>query len=535
MSPIRRFAPEDIGAELFPALTSGLYRDPLDALREYIQNSIDAKASRIEIELTKDVVSVRDNGIGMTRDGAISAIRLGMSDKNPLDNVGFRGIGIYSSFNLCDNLEIHTRHEDGSASIITVAFRDVRDMLEDEEEKRKLGRPSSLHLEKMMSQAVAVDDDQEAPLQRPGTLVMMIGVRAAVSRQLADLGAVRAYLRNTVPLPFAPDFRYRDVITKKFKDTDYRVVDLVLRVGTQASPLYRPYTDDVFVHGGQFEPRISNITDRETKEHFGFVWACLNDARTVLSDRELRGLLVKKYGFSIANREYLEPYFSKTVLYRRMTGEVIAQHRDLVPNAARSDFENNETRGRFRVALSEVISELQTWGTKIQNQLKAYEVLDEAQPRVFAINKLLPEVRTDVDELMKLIVELANIRKALSLYKPILAKDRKDRLEQAVEVLDEAEKGIQGILSQKKKVKPRDLVDRVADREGEEPTEEETAHREDRPRTLTDALEALDIVVTEPMRLAVAYIDDRLVKPHLSPDQYTAELEALREYLEERA
>ena len=40
--PPRRvnFSRHDIGAEILPILTSGLYRDSLDALREYIQNAI---------------------------------------------------------------------------------------------------------------------------------------------------------------------------------------------------------------------------------------------------------------------------------------------------------------------------------------------------------------------------------------------------------------------------------------------------------------------------------------------------------------
>jgi len=40
----KKFGAQDIGAELLPVITRGLYRDPLDALREYIQNAIDAKA-----------------------------------------------------------------------------------------------------------------------------------------------------------------------------------------------------------------------------------------------------------------------------------------------------------------------------------------------------------------------------------------------------------------------------------------------------------------------------------------------------------
>ena len=85
-----RFSKEDIGGDLLPILTSGLYRDKLDTLREYIQNAIDAKSKHIELVIDPDVVSVSDDGTGMSAAEARKAIRLGISEKNPLENVGFR-------------------------------------------------------------------------------------------------------------------------------------------------------------------------------------------------------------------------------------------------------------------------------------------------------------------------------------------------------------------------------------------------------------------------------------------------------------
>ena len=38
--------PEDIGGELLPILSKGLYTDPLHAVREYVQNSVDADAQK---------------------------------------------------------------------------------------------------------------------------------------------------------------------------------------------------------------------------------------------------------------------------------------------------------------------------------------------------------------------------------------------------------------------------------------------------------------------------------------------------------
>src|SRR4051812_2166289 len=104
-----RFSKVDIGADLLPILTSGLYRNMMDTLREYIQNAIDAGSEHIELTIDPDILTVRDDGRGMTWDEAKNAVRLGMSEKNPLENVGFRGIGIYSAFNICNSLTIHTK------------------------------------------------------------------------------------------------------------------------------------------------------------------------------------------------------------------------------------------------------------------------------------------------------------------------------------------------------------------------------------------------------------------------------------------
>ena len=78
MSEKIRFEKADIGGELLPILTTGLYRDALDTLREYIQNSIDAKAKDIELKIDPDQIVITDSGTGMDKDQARKAIRLGM-------------------------------------------------------------------------------------------------------------------------------------------------------------------------------------------------------------------------------------------------------------------------------------------------------------------------------------------------------------------------------------------------------------------------------------------------------------------------
>ena len=152
------FTKEDIGGEILPILTTGLYRNTLDALREYIQNAVDAEADDIELVIDPDVVSLTDNGTGMVSEQARNAIRFGVSDKSPLENVGFRGIGIYSGFNICDSLEVYTKAKaDGNTYKLMFDFYGIRTKLLEEQERRSKGLPPALHLERLLEQSVFME------------------------------------------------------------------------------------------------------------------------------------------------------------------------------------------------------------------------------------------------------------------------------------------------------------------------------------------------------------------------------------------
>ena len=58
----------DIGAEIISIITKGMYPDPKDALREYIQNGVDAHAKKMSVKIRQESIVVEDDGIGMNSD-----------------------------------------------------------------------------------------------------------------------------------------------------------------------------------------------------------------------------------------------------------------------------------------------------------------------------------------------------------------------------------------------------------------------------------------------------------------------------------
>jgi len=109
------FPDEAFGAKLLEAITAGLYDGNLNCLREYVQNSIDSKASRVDIrfENNQTVLVIEDDGGGMSEDELRTALHLGKSGK-PDTAIGWRGIGIWSGVPACKRIVIITKKRDNS-------------------------------------------------------------------------------------------------------------------------------------------------------------------------------------------------------------------------------------------------------------------------------------------------------------------------------------------------------------------------------------------------------------------------------------
>lgn len=525
-----RFNKKDIGAELLSILTTGLYRDTLDTLREYIQNGIDAGASSMSIKITPDTITIEDNGQGMNEVTARNAIRLGISDKNPVSNVGFRGIGIYSAFNLCNSAAIYTKAEGGIEYKIAFDFKNVRNELSKEQERRKAGEPAQLYLEKVLEDSVYIEKSAERIIsQQSGTKILFSKLLDEVYQRLNNYTEVRAYLQDVVPLPFRGDFKYKDAIEKKLLNAGEKIISLSLAIGLVKSSIYRPYSDAMFTHSGLYEPQFFEM------ENYGFAWICINDARTVLKDKSLRGLLIKKFGFSISNRTFLEPYFARVVFNRRITGELIIKHANLIPNAGRNDFEHNSTREAFMRALPKFITSVSKWANEIQEEEKAKEVLNEVHHELKEINETLSQKRRNPEEMLRLNIRLSNLKEYLKSHERRLEKLEPAQLRTTKELFQECISFVNSQLASSRS-RNKKIEDRIATsviREAKEKIKE-SEKVEERFDSIMALLEAFGIPGDSDTREIISFIDDNILKEYLDEHQYQESLMQLRDYLEEK-
>lgn len=101
---------------------------PAAALKELVENALDAGATRIEVDLRdggKSLIAVRDNGSGMSRDDLLASVERHATSKLPdndllkIEYFGFRGEALPSIASV-SRLSISTRERGGEAWDITV-------------------------------------------------------------------------------------------------------------------------------------------------------------------------------------------------------------------------------------------------------------------------------------------------------------------------------------------------------------------------------------------------------------------------------
>ncbi len=354
-------------------------------------------------------------------------------------------------------------------------------------------------------------------------------------KRLLDWKAVEAYLQDVVPLPFNPDFKFGRRIEKKFAEEDYRVVNLALQINDRTDNIYRPYTNELFARGGKYPPKFFPL--RQGSARYGFAWVCISDDRKALRDQTLRGLLVKKFGFSIATRAYLEAFFGRTVFNRRITGEIIIQHPNLLPNAARSDFENNSTRQKFLETLPSFISHLSTWANKIQQDEKARDVLETVSRSLADIYHELPMNRRDKDKLLEQNVVLAGLEHKIQLHKKALQANAESKPQYAkvLRLLKECKTIIRNGLSKSVAAARKIESDVVKSIQAETEARDSSSTSNDQPPIdLTSLLDSAGLQLSAELRGVLGFLDLECIRPYVDQATYQSILSDFREMLEER-
>ena len=175
------------GSMLIQTLSSSLYKNAYYVLDELISNSYDADATKIDIAISQDKITIRDNGEGMDREGLDNYLWLGYSAKQrdrktrklKRYTIGKFGIGKLSMHVICDRCKI-TTVKDGIRRFLILDFDKILSRKGLSEEKIKVF--------------------EAATAEQEGTTVELTGLKKTIDPKKAT----RRIARN---MPLSPDFQ----------------------------------------------------------------------------------------------------------------------------------------------------------------------------------------------------------------------------------------------------------------------------------------------------------------------------------------
>lgn len=401
--------PWEVGGELLDILSRGLYTDAKDSIREYVQNGIDAGANTIILNVSGPVAMIRDDGHGMDMDELRKARRFGISDKNPKLQVGYRGIGIYASFGMCEGLEITTR-KSGMRELLhlRIDFGPMRRTLEkDRTAEKRVG----VALTKLLYEHTGYyQEEYNGNIEDQFTLVTLEGLLQEYRSQLTDLDKLKSYLLNTVPIAY-PDRSYGTVINGWLREyIGLNPVKILLRIEKEPeTTIDQPIAEDVS------EPQYHIIKDAQD-HNLAFIWYCLTNKGERLTSpggadegTGISGFLLKLKGFTLGDRTRLKPLWPPVggrTLYHHYTGEVHAlDAAEVFPNAARNDLEPSGSKQVLIRYLRDYFDELSKRADlsrsiiSIQRRLKGFQT---------TINNLLPRKDDPNEDIYELYWESKN-------------------------------------------------------------------------------------------------------------------------------
>ncbi|HEX8212882.1 MAG TPA: ATP-binding protein [Longimicrobium sp.] len=374
---------EYVGASLLDIVSGALYGQVLDVVREYIQNAFDAKSRRVHIVLRDDEIWIRDDGIGLNPTRLDQARMVAVSAKKPGD-VGFRGIGVYSSYNVADSLELITRPQGGSSVyVLRIDFAGMRAERERREADPSLG---VLSLVDALEQFTVIEDFVgSAPLddKKAFSLVRLTNPADHLREALADESGLTSYLQAAIPLSFPKGHRHAKQIQKQLvaKGIELRRIQVALTPAT-ANPRDAKAAVNFFADGYEdlLPPTFREL--RRNGKRLAVLWYCVHRKPTVLPKGVPAGFQTRLNGFGIGDPSLPRRFWGKAgagILYRHLIGEIHAVDPRLRPSAERSQFEDSPARREFEAELTQALDKVEDWIQKRQTALNDLEDKEDAK------------------------------------------------------------------------------------------------------------------------------------------------------------
>lgn len=344
-----------VGSFLLESLTTGMYIEPRDCVREYVQNGLDAIESaraarqlrpnggRVTIIVDKpgDVLSIRDSGLSIPTENVWETLTsIGASKKALRRNAGFRGIGRLAGIAYCDLLEFRCKAKgETTATVLRFDAAAIREVL----------RTGESDVDGAFRASITMGESIPAPAEEHWTEVRLTGLDNAPD-ELVSVGRLTDYLVNVAPLKYRDAWSAADIVVEHAGTAGVPIPTIELMIGTSEADLQelrKPHADSVMA-GRNRATKLTDIAFLEGGNTTGrrwWGWYAKTHLFGTVQDEKLAGIRVRVRniqldGVDIMTRIFAERGVSHGRLLNWYVGEIFIDAISVIPNARRDGFED---------------------------------------------------------------------------------------------------------------------------------------------------------------------------------------------------
>ncbi|MEO5370983.1 MAG: ATP-binding protein [Magnetococcus sp. DMHC-1] len=456
-----------IGAYVLDTLTTGMYRTPLDTVREYVANARDSIVEALEQGLIKNQrgrirviidskqqsLSIIDTGVGIPCEHAYQRlVNVGMSSKSATKSidrlaehksVGFRGIGRLAGIAYCDQLEFYTSAINESKETV-VRF----DCVALRKGISNTTTSSAVDATVLLDRCVSTET-KEASNEDHYFKVRMLGVYESCN-DLLDSNKLCEYLSQNASVSMdAHRFIYVDKIKNYMEDNNKISIpdmDIVIeKNGKQKHVVFRPYKTTYYTSKKE---RI-DIKDVEfiepTQPGLGYWgWYGKSNLAGQIDDVVASGIRIRMQGIGFGDADLMAEIFrdyaiSSERLNGWYIGEIHIHNPDVIPNGRRDGFEETDSWIAIRKDLKEHAGKLSRFcynesESRNVSKKKADEIADK---EISKIDRFIKTGVSSDEKREELLADLAKVEDNLERRKrkalKIRGEDEAIGINQAIE------------------------------------------------------------------------------------------------------
>jgi hypothetical protein len=341
-----------IGKDVLELLSTSMYVDPLTVYREYIQNAADAIDEareagilgprepgrvQIHIDLASRSIRIRDNGAGIrSRDFASRLTAIGNSKKRGTDARGFRGVGRLAGLGYAR--ELIFRSQAGDETHVSELRWDCRRMRTAMRSDDFIGDLNGIIRECVSTRRSKSAKDTEHFFE-----VELLGLIRHRNDRLLDEKSVGEYLAQIAPVPFAPDFRFKDELRRLLEQSGLDG-ELSITLNDSPDPIYRPHRNKIEL--GKTSDEFTELEMKDIPDGDGGVgaraWILHHGYVGAISNQNLvKGLRIRVGNIQVGEPAMFDDLFPEPRFNSWAVGEIHILDKRIIPNGRRDHFEES--------------------------------------------------------------------------------------------------------------------------------------------------------------------------------------------------